>query len=522
MTLTADRVNGRNETCMLNEALKYLSFGWSVMPLRPKSKEPLLGSWTEYQTRRATITEVTRWFTNTPDANLAILTGTVSNLGVVDFDGPEGMSTLSSLKLTSPITSITGKGWQLYFRHPGTKISNAVRTLPGTDIRGDGGYVVAPPSIHPNGKRYRWLSPVHADMHMPIFPAVEKLSATATVPITVGRTIAKPQSWISLALSSLSNGNRNDTFASVVGKLHRERWTPDDIRAMLLPHCVRCEFPTSELDTVIWSITRKPVPIHDYRGGPSDTGGRQDGNKLVLRTFANDAAEYDRRKSGNGTIEYRTGYTRFDKVTTGLQRGELLVVGARTETGKTNWLLGCAYGMCESNKRVLFLSTEMGFERIWDRYLPLGDGAKKHHFIVCDEFTPNIGRIKEAIVDSKADVFIFDHINIVGDDNETISRFLKGLKELAREFNIPGIVSAQLNRQAEWKDQEGQRVDPQLSHLKGSGTIEETAAQVLLLSEKEDNTEAKYVQGIIAKNRYGEKGIVDFVLKKKPYRMDEL
>jgi hypothetical protein len=504
---------------MLNDALKYLSYGWSVMPLRPQAKEPLLGSWTEFQRRLPTSEEVTRWFTNTPDANLAILTGTVSKLGVVDFDGPDGMETLQTLRLTSPVTSITGKGRQLFFRHPGTILKNSVRSLPGLDVRGDGGYVVAPPSIHPNGKRYQWLTPVGAGLIIPPFPT-EKLHATPTSVtgeprlVTGTANLGKPSGWISDALKGLTNGNRNDTFASVVGKLHRDRWTPDDIRSLLVPHAVRCQFPESELETVIWSITRKPVVVNG--------GVKPDAPKMVLRTFATDADEYKRRKSGDGILEYPTGYRRFDAATSGLKRGELLVIGARTETGKTNWLLGSAYGMCEGNKRVLLLSTEMGFDRIWDRYIPIGVRAKEHSFIVCDDFTPDIGRVKEALIESRADVFIFDHINIVGDDNETISRFLKGLKELAREFNIPGIVSAQLNRQAEWKDQDGQRIEPGLHHLKGSGTIEETAAQVLLLSEKEDNLDAKFIQGIIAKNRYGEKGVVDFVLRKKPYRMEEL
>lgn len=514
---------------MLKDALRYLSFGWSVMPLWPMSKEPLLGSWTEYQTRRPTVAEVTRWFTKTPDANIAIITGAVSSLGVVDVDGPTGALSLAQLNLISPVVNLTGRGRQLLFKHPGGKLSNSVKTLPGIDVRGDGGYIVAPPSIHPNGKRYRWLSPVSAITRMPIFPT-ESLNVSAAgaapAPATgkdLKKSLGKPAGWISKALKGLSNGNRNDTFASVVGRMHRDRWTPDDIRAVLLPHALHVEFSEKELDTVIWSITRKPVEIRS--SGPSARGLHSESNvptRLVLRTFANDRGEYELRKNSNRVMEFRTNYKRFDTITGGPRRGEILVVGARTETGKTNWLLGCAYGLCEDGKRSLLLSTEMAFHRIWDRYLVLGGRAAEHNFIVCDDFTPDIGRIREAIIDSKADVFIFDHINIVGDDNETISRFLKGLKELAREFNIPGIVSAQLNRGAEWKDQDGKRVDPELRHLKGSGTIEETAAQVLLLTETEDNPEEKYVLGIIAKNRYGEKGNVDFVLEKKPYRMVEM
>jgi replicative DNA helicase len=345
-------------------------------------------------------------------------------------------------------------------------------------------------------------------------------SATATL----ATSKAKPQGWLGEALNSLGAGNRNDTFASVVGKLHRDRWTPGDIRAVLLPHALRVQFPESELDTVIWSITRKPVLING-RGAQANSGIDQpntEKQKLVLRTFANDYHEYDARKSGSRQMDYPTGYASFDRITTGLQRGELLIVGARTETGKTNLLLGIAHGLCTASKRVLLLSTEMSFDRIWDRYLALGEGTREHSLSVCDEFTPDLGRIRDALVESKADVFIFDHINIVGEDNQVISTFLKGLKELARELNMPGIVSAQLNRQAEWKDQEGNPVEPQLQHLKGSGAIEETAAQVLLLQVKEDADDAKYVQGYVRKNRYGEKGVVDFVLRKKPYRMVEL
>jgi hypothetical protein len=502
---------------MLNDALRYLAMGWSVMPLRPRSKEPLLSSWTKYQTERASVTEATAWFAQTPDANLAIITGAVSGLGIVDVDGEEGFTTLARLGLRSPVVSLTGKGRQLFFRHPGTKLSNAVRTLPGIDIRGDGGYVVAPPSVHPNGKRYTWLGGVGGVLNLPSFPTGLFVS-----PASSGTTpnIAKPVGWIGTALKSLGEGNRNDTFASVVGRLHRDRWTPDDIRAVLLPHAVRVQFPESELDTVIWSITRKPVVITGKPVSPAGNG--QPVAKLVLRTFDRDLGEYWKRQSGNRKLEFRTGYKRFDAITTGLQRGELLVVGARTETGKTNLLLGCAYGLCSQSKRVLLLSTEMAFDRIWDRYLALGGDAQSHPLIVCDDFATDINRIRDAIVESKADVFIFDHINVVGDDNETISRFLKGLKELAREFNMPGVVSAQLNRGAEWKDQEGQRVEPELRHLKGSGTIEETAAQVLLLNEKSDDPERKCIQGIVAKNRYGEKGMVDFVLMKKPYRMEEM
>src|SRR5690606_12283497 len=54
-------------------------------------------------------------------------------------------------------TVATGNGMHLYFRHPGRPVSNFARRLPGLDFRGDGGYVMAPPPIHPSGRRYAWV-----------------------------------------------------------------------------------------------------------------------------------------------------------------------------------------------------------------------------------------------------------------------------------------------------------------------------------------------------------------------------
>jgi hypothetical protein len=541
MTLTEDKATGRNK-CMLNDALLYLKLGWSIIPAcwpvdgkcgcgkghtaNSIGKAPLPHTWKVYQSRLPTTVEVTRWWTDAPLANIACITGAISGFAAVDLEH-EGLEWAARAGVHSSLTSITGKGRHLLFQHPGERVCNAVAKgkIRGLDIRGDGGYIMLPPSMHVNGKRYQWLSKPYVGIRMSTFPA-EKLSVSVgNAASGTGAPLSpKPAGWIAEALRGLSNGNRNDTFASVVGRMHRDRWTPDDIRAVLLPHALRVEFPERELDTVIWSITRKPVIING-RGAQVGSGTGQPVQpvaKLVLRTFGGDMGEYENRKLRNRKLDFPTGYTRFDEITTGLQRGELLVIGARTETGKTNLLLGCAYGLCERAQRVLLLSTEMSFDRIWDRYLCLGSGATVHPLIVCDDFTPDIGRIREAIIESAANVIIFDHINIVGDDNETISTFLKGLKELAREFNVPGIVAAQLNRQAEWKDQEGNPIEPELRHLKGSGSIEETAAQVLLLQVKEDGDDAKFIQGFIRKNRYGEKGIVDFVLRKKPYRMEEL
>ena len=130
--------------------------GFSVIPLR-RDKKPLL-VWQEFQTRLPSDGELEDWFLRRwPDANLGIVTGALSGLVVVDADGEAG---LAWIKQHLPVTGVyvrTGRGWHAYFRHPGGTVRNRGRIAPEVDIRADGGYVVAPPSLHACGTAYAWL-----------------------------------------------------------------------------------------------------------------------------------------------------------------------------------------------------------------------------------------------------------------------------------------------------------------------------------------------------------------------------
>lgn len=529
---------------MLNDAIQYRKLGWSVFPAcwpedgkcgcgrshedNDIAKAPLV-SWGDYKTRLPTMEEIIVWWTKWPKANIACATGQVSGIAVVDLEH-EGLAEGQRLGLHSSLISLTGKGRHLIYRWPGEKVCNAVKLakIRGLDIRGDGGYIILPPSQHQTGKRYRWVTGITS--HLPVFPSqlIATVSSGGSSPSSTTTAKGKPAGWLTEALEGLSHGNRNNTLAQVVGRLHRDRWTPGDIRSLLLPHAMRVQFPERELDTIIGSITRYPVEVRGTRfgsAGPNVSNAVQvPSEPLIIRRFNSDWADYEKRVSGTGVIEFPTGFDRFDKITTGLQRGELLTVAARTEVGKTNWLLRVAKTLAVGNKRVLFLSTEMSYERIWKRYITLGDLSELDdaNFLVTDDFKPDIPRITKAIEDTKPDLFIFDHINIVGDENTEISEFMKGLKGLARQFGIPGIVSAQLNRSADWVDpQTKHKIIPRMSMIKGSGTIEETSAQVLLLHEQLNEPDHKQILGLIEKNRYGEKDNIEFILRKHPYRMEE-
>jgi len=109
---------------------------------------------------------IKKWWTQWPDANIAIATGRKSGIFVIDVDADRGgEETLRSLeaqneKLPPTATVITGGGGRhLYFDCPEHQtVRNSQDKLgPGIDVRGDNGYVVAPPSRHSSGKVYQWL-----------------------------------------------------------------------------------------------------------------------------------------------------------------------------------------------------------------------------------------------------------------------------------------------------------------------------------------------------------------------------
>ena len=72
------------ENVKLNHALEYLERGWSVIPIKPKGKRPAI-RWLEYQKRLPTEDEVTQWWTQWEDYDIALVTGEVSGVVVVDW-----------------------------------------------------------------------------------------------------------------------------------------------------------------------------------------------------------------------------------------------------------------------------------------------------------------------------------------------------------------------------------------------------------------------------------------------------
>jgi hypothetical protein len=198
-----------------------------------------------------------------PDAGVGIVTGAVSGLVVVDVDlrhggdvSLEGLEREHGRIPTTVECRTGGGGRHLYFTHPGGLIRNKVGLAPGVDLRGDGGYVVAPPSVHSSGVRYAWVegrSPGSTEMaRLPDW--VVRLGVDH--PLRRGHPVAY---WRQLVADGVPEGERNNTIASLAGHLLRHGVDPAVAMELLLCwNRVRCHppLPDDEVAAVVESITR--------------------------------------------------------------------------------------------------------------------------------------------------------------------------------------------------------------------------------------------------------------------------
>ena len=130
---------------MKQKAKEYINQGYSV--IITNGKVPAIESWKEYQQRIVSEETMDMWWDKNPSGNIAIVTGKISGLTVIDVDGELGQESLKKFKINLPPTKInkTPKGWHYIYEY-NEEYPQGVGILPGIDIRNNGGYIIAPPS----------------------------------------------------------------------------------------------------------------------------------------------------------------------------------------------------------------------------------------------------------------------------------------------------------------------------------------------------------------------------------------
>lgn len=231
-------------------AQEYREKGYHPIPCQQRGKRPLV-PWRDYQHRQPTEMDVEGWWGSLfPQANIGLVMG--RDTFVVDVDDVSAAEAAGFSVPPGIPVSETGKGLHCYFR--GT-MPDRVRALPGVDIRGVG-YVLAPPSIHPNGKPYAWWRPLPRVSDLQPCPAATRAKLLGG---GVLQNTPKDAAWVLEALGPVSEGARDATCAKLAGYLWRKELPEGVIRSLLTLWAKGCTppFPQAEVDKTVASIARR-------------------------------------------------------------------------------------------------------------------------------------------------------------------------------------------------------------------------------------------------------------------------
>jgi len=234
----------------------YAHRGWPVFPLHsptqdsgcdcrrdcgrnaakhPRTQHGVLDATTDSET-------VARWWRMWPMANIGLATGARSGLVVLDVDpkagGDRSLADLIARHGPLPSTPTVwtgGGGLHYYFAMPASSVRNSASTLgAGLDMRGDGGYVVAPPSVHSSRQPYVWAV------------ACDPVPLPAWIESRLTRTPAIPSIAVHEVLAGVPKGERDETLFRLACKLRRVDVPPDVAEDIVLRAAAACIPPFPE------------------------------------------------------------------------------------------------------------------------------------------------------------------------------------------------------------------------------------------------------------------------------------
>ena len=269
----------KRETSVLGLA----SRGFRLFPLEARGKRPLIQEWPVKATSNPEALRT--WMKQYSDCNWGLTTGHGSGVFVIDVDGEKGTAAIEELirlhgdGWTNTLTVRTARGKHLYSLWPaGTPIRNSASTLAqGLDVRGEGGYVVVPPSVHPSGAIYQWAG---TGEDAQILPAPAWLLEMLTSPV-------QPMSRTSKVDDDIPEGQRNATLAKLAGTMRRPGMTPQAIEAALLAENeARCRppLPEAEVRKIARSVCRY-VPTPEPQSDELETANLLEDIRHFIRRF---------------------------------------------------------------------------------------------------------------------------------------------------------------------------------------------------------------------------------------------
>lgn len=518
----------------------YIQQKWQVLPLRPRDKKPLIpwknGGSTDENTVRG-------WFDLWPDANIGIVTGRRSGIIVLDVDPAHGGED-TIMKLfdehgifpETPISRTGGGGWHYLFSHPGIEISNTAGKLgAGLDIRGDGGQICAPPSLHASGKLYKW------DEH---FKPSKYLLAPMPKWLLELLKENKPAEFVRISGDQdfYEAGTRNSSLMSLAGTMHRRKMAKETIYiALQSENERRCSppLPDDEVKSIVESVSRYPQTTWPGTG-------KQVSISIQAPVSSNNGLSILSDELEKPKTFVRTGISNLDEKLGGLPRGYLTLLAARPGMGKTTLAMQIARNVAVQGKKVLFFSLEMLGSELWLKAalgiaevawrdyssgdVPAGTKEKLQKIIIpelmenlgnrlliydADQNTTTTDMVNSIVASYQPDLVIIDHLAYLADgaENEVkrLGLICRHLRTIAAEKEFALLLLHHVNRSTD--DRKNATKEPRMADIRGSGEIEQAADIILMpyipsnyeMQEEKPRISLAYIP--VTKNRIGEVGI---------------
>ncbi len=294
--------------------------------------------------------------------------------------------------------------------------------------------------------------------------------------------------------------------------------------------------------------------IYDIRQG-KETNGPSKISEVILNGVYGKLKEL----TGENAADYKgitTGFGLLDKYTTGLNKSDFILIGARPAMGKTSFALNLAQNVSMlARKKCVFFSLEMTKEQLAERLLASQAGVPSQKFrtgelsddewirvgnaasdfsdvelYLDDTSSITVPEIKSRVRRLKnVDIVIIDYLGLVQSsvrkENrvQEVSEITRNLKMMAKDLNIPVVCCAQLSRGTEGR---GKSHKPQLSDLRESGSIEQDADIVMFLYREDyyknelsedqlEEIDENLTELIVAKNRHGQTGTIELSFDKE-------
>jgi len=436
----------------IEAALEYTKKGFPVIPIAADSKKPLV-AWKEYQKRKPTENEVKSFCKRYPNADIGIVTGKRHNLFVLDCDSQEAYESLQALlpdSLTLPVVK-TPRGYHLYFSYPkNIDLTVGVDIMPGVDYRGDGGYVIAPPS---KKGAYKWivdlnterpaLPPaiinnfINSNVYMKCASQSEKKEVTQVTQVTQVTKLFKEgrrDNDLFHTINCLIRGGCDPEFASQVGEILAKNSTPpfpeSEIKAKIQSAIKRdyCRSENIAGDFRAWiEVTSGHFLVTDYLR--ESQRSQKEAHAVIVEAGrlckAGIIEKYGDRRGSYRKVENEAEPVNFldapvDEFSlhiplgvhdfTKLYAGNIAVIAGTKSTGKTALLLNIVKEN-QHRHEIIYLNSEMGDIEFRKR-LELFDDVSLHDW----KFKPyhRAGNFSDLVTAEKK-IFIIDFLEVTED-----------------------------------------------------------------------------------------------------------